>query len=200
MLFNKSPHNHGGPGPERPPALDQVPTASGVPAQSVIDARLTIIGDLLSEGDVQVDGHVCGNVRCSQLVVGKDAVITGAISAEQAVVRGRVTGTVRATLVILQDTAHVESEIGYKLLSVDEGARFEGMARHSPNPRQDKDTVSSLTELRQTMPKPENGKAPGAAAEANAGKQPQPTMAAPGSDRRGRRNAEPEIRGLTANR
>ena len=110
---------------------------------------MTNIGELRTEGDVQIDGHLCGNFNCAQLVVGKDADITGAIVAKEVVVRGKITGTIRATRILLEHTACVESDIVYKLLSIDEGARFEGVARCRPNPLQDDAAVSAMTELQQ---------------------------------------------------
>ena len=110
---------------------------------------MTIIGELWTEGDVRIDGQLCGNFNCGHLIVGRDADIAGAIVAKEVVVRGKITGTIRASRVVLQDTAHVESEIVYKLLSIDEGARFEGVARCRPNPLQDDAAVSAKTELQQ---------------------------------------------------
>src|SRR5262245_36999773 len=102
--------------------------------RSLIDRSANMIGDLWSEGDVQIDGHLCGNINCVQLIVGKDAVITGVIIAQEAVIRGKMTGLIRATRVLLQESARVESEIIYQSLSVDEGASFEGIARPRANP------------------------------------------------------------------
>jgi cytoskeletal protein CcmA (bactofilin family) len=121
----------------------------GTPTQSFIDASLTIVGDLHSDGDVRIDGRICGNVRCAQLIVGRHAAVTGAVIAEQAVVRGRVTGTIRSPMVIIQDTAHVESEITYGLLAIDDGAYFEGAARRRENAMEGEPAPSPLAELQQ---------------------------------------------------
>jgi cytoskeletal protein CcmA (bactofilin family) len=124
---------------------------NGTRSQSFIDGSLTIMGDLHSEGDVQLDGRVCGNVACAQLIVGRDAAVTGSITAEQAIIRGSVTGTIRAGAVILQGTARVESEIAYTVLAVDDGATFEGAARHSDNPRAEAEATSSLADLQRLI-------------------------------------------------
>jgi cytoskeletal protein CcmA (bactofilin family) len=107
---------------------------NGAPTRSVIDAWLTINGNLRSEGEVQVDGQINGDIRCAHLTVGKDATIMGNITAEEVVVRGKVTGTIRANRVILQDTARVDSEIFHKKLAIEEGAIFEGQSRISDEP------------------------------------------------------------------
>src|SRR5437016_5256172 len=100
--------------------------ANGAPTRSVIDAWLTITGNLQSEGEVQVDGQILGDIRCAHLTVGRDALVSGNITAEEVVVRGKVKGVIRANRVILQDSAQVESEIYHKQISIEEGACFEG--------------------------------------------------------------------------
>jgi len=67
------------------------------------------------------------------LIVGKDAVIIGTIIAQEAVIRGKMTGLIRATRLLLQASARVESEIIYQSLPVDEGASFEGISRPRRN-------------------------------------------------------------------
>jgi cytoskeletal protein CcmA (bactofilin family) len=158
--------------------------------QSVIDATLAIVGDLRTEGDLQLDGHICGNVQCAQLIVGPSAGITGVVTAEEAVIRGRVTGTIRANVVILQGTAHVESDIVYGMLAIDEGAKFEGAVRHSSNAVQDNDPASTLADLKRMIQGPCDGKAPRAVDAngrgANSERQSQPNAAIPGADARSR--------------
>jgi cytoskeletal protein CcmA (bactofilin family) len=103
-------------------------------SRSLIDRSANLIGDLWSEGDIQIDGHLCGNINCVQLIIGKEGAVTGAIIAQEAVIRGKMTGLIRATRVLLQASARVECEIIYQSLSVDEGASFEGIARPQANP------------------------------------------------------------------
>ena len=153
---------------------------------------MTIIGELWTEGDVRLDGHLCGNFNCAQLIVGRDADITGAIIAKEVVVRGRITGTIHATRIVLEYTARVDSEIVYKVLSIDEGARFEGVARCRLNPLQDEGAVSAMTELRRI--KRMNGAAEGsknqAASKAGGG-----TVLLPGPETVNRMGASPATSG-----
>jgi cytoskeletal protein CcmA (bactofilin family) len=134
-----------------------------MPAPSRIDASTTVTGQLSSEGDIELDGHVCGSIRCAQLIVGRDAAVTGAITAEEVAVRGRVTGTIRANLVILQSTARIEADIVYCLLAMDEGATFEGLARRRLNPLQDEDGSPALADLQRVLEGPHAGNTPCAA-------------------------------------
>jgi cytoskeletal protein CcmA (bactofilin family) len=115
-------------------------------ARVVLDSSVRLTGDLWSEGDVQLDGHLCGNISCVQLIVSKDAAVTGVIIAHEAVIRGKTTGIIRAIRVLLQETAHVESEIIYRSLSVEEGVSFEGIARPRPNPLEEDFAMSPTPE------------------------------------------------------
>lgn len=135
------------PPPEQPPKHHSNGSASGGRPESYIDPSLNITGDLYSEGDVRLDGHVCGNVRCTRLIVGRGAGVTGAVISEEAIVRGRITGTIHAPIVILQDTAQVESDIVYNMLAIDDGAAFEGAARRAEHPLDEAETRSPLAEL-----------------------------------------------------
>jgi cytoskeletal protein CcmA (bactofilin family) len=156
MLFSRKSERRGNPeretpvAPEEPRGLSEPghqPSPDTTRTPSFIDASLTIVGDLHSEGDVQIDGRVCGNVTCAQLIVGRDAVITGTVKAERAIVRGSITGTIRAPVVILQETARVNSDIAYSQLAIDDGAVFEGAAHRSENPLEEAETASALVEL-----------------------------------------------------
>jgi cytoskeletal protein CcmA (bactofilin family) len=162
MLFNRKTGSETG----RWPAYSFEPDTRAAPrktggarAQSVIDATLAIVGDLQTAGDLQVDGHICGNVECAQLVVGRNAAITGAIRAAEAVIRGRIMGTISANVIILQGTAHVEADVVYGQLAIDEGAEFEGAARRSERPLEEA-ARSAMADLKRMIPAPGGGKAP----------------------------------------
>ena len=147
---------------------------AAAPTQSYIDAALTIVGDLLTEGDVRLDGHVCGNVRCAQLIVGKNAAVTGSVVANEAIIRGRLTGTIRANAVIIQGSAQVESEITYGVLAIDNGSSFEGIARRSDSPLSEPER-RPLADLQQMT---HDATAAGAAPEGEANPMPDPIPAA----------------------
>src|SRR5262249_62138648 len=116
--------------PGRSPQLNR----PRLPSRTLIDGAVQLTGDLWSEGDVQIDGHVCGNINCVQLIISKDAVVTGSVVAHEAVVRGKLTGIIRATRGVLQGTARGGCGILYWVLVVGEGAPVGGGARRVPRP------------------------------------------------------------------
>lgn len=107
---------------------------TAAPTRSVIDPWLIITGSLQSEGEILVEGEIKGDVRCAQLIVGKDATLSGNVIAEEVIIRGKVKGTIRANRVTLQDTAVVESDIYHKSISIEQGACFEGSSKRRDQP------------------------------------------------------------------
>jgi cytoskeletal protein CcmA (bactofilin family) len=154
MIFNKKEETgsqaYAPVRPVSPIATDQSLSAprrqAATPTRALIDACLNIDGNLETEGEVQVDGRINGNIRCAHLTVGRDATIVGDITAEEVVVRGRVTGIIRGNRVILQDGAQVESEIFQNKLTIEEGANFKGMIRDQGEPN-----VAALKEMAADM-------------------------------------------------
>lgn len=108
--------------------------SDNAPIRSVIDPWLRIMGNLEGEGELQIDGHIQGDIRCSQLLVGKAATVDGNITADQVVVRGKVNGVIRGNRVILQEGALVRSEIFIRdnpmeeLVAVAAGTKADAMA------------------------------------------------------------------------
>lgn len=206
MLFNKKfdeePIAAFPPKPRKP--------EGATPTRSVIDPWLRITGNLEGEGELQIDGHIVGDIRCAQLVVGKAATVEGNITAEEVIVRGKVTGVIRSNRVILQDGALVESEIFHRRLTIEEGALFEGTIRMRENPMDELLAVAAemraarLAKGKPVMSRPESANAQPAAA-ASSEQQPEPAnsksdvdlpadhSAANGSDA-GRGRAQPRER------
>lgn len=106
----------------------------GRSAPSIISDDLVVHGNLIATGDIQIDGTVEGDVRSHSLTVGEHATITGAVMADDLVVRGRIVGSIRARRVQLATTCHVEGDILHEALAVETGAFFEGNCRHSDDP------------------------------------------------------------------
>lgn len=106
----------------------------GRSAPSIISDDLVVHGNLIATGDIQIDGTVEGDVRSQSLTVGEHATITGAVMADDIVVRGRIVGSIRARRVQLSTTCHVEGDILHEALAVETGAFFEGNCRHSDDP------------------------------------------------------------------
>src|SRR6516225_920110 len=75
---------------------------------STIGGDLTITGNVTSRGEIQLDGHVRGDIHCVALVLDEDANVEGNVTADDVVIRGRLSGSIRALRVTLQSTSRIE--------------------------------------------------------------------------------------------
>lgn len=102
----------------------------GESAISIIGPGMRVIGDLITDGTLRVEGMIQGTVRAGKAVVlGRNGEISGDIITQDAVIGGRVSGTLIAeSRLELQSTGVIEGEIRTRAehLQVAEGARFSG--------------------------------------------------------------------------
>lgn len=110
-------------------------------ALSVIGTGMRIVGDVESTGVIKIEGVVEGGVRSSrQILLGKTGVIQGDVHAADAVLGGKVVGSVIASeRVEIQNAAIVEGDIYTRSIVVAEGGSINGQVRmgeqlegHSP--------------------------------------------------------------------
>jgi cytoskeletal protein CcmA (bactofilin family) len=121
-------------GMARPP---QPRSGSMDAGKSVISNDLKIIGQglkIISRGTLQVDGEVEGDVGGAEIIIGEEGKVTGIVAAERVIVRGRISGVIRAMTVALQSSARVEGDIHHMSLSIEQGAEFDGRCRRPANP------------------------------------------------------------------
>jgi cytoskeletal protein CcmA (bactofilin family) len=93
---------------------------------SVIGPDVTIKGDVVASADLHVDGIVDGDISCASLVQGETSRISGGIEAKKARLAGRVTGTIKARELVVLRTAHIEGDVQYDALTIEQGAQVEG--------------------------------------------------------------------------
>lgn len=117
--------------------LHPVETANPVAAQSVIGNDLSIEGEAITircKGTLKVLGNIQADLHSREIEVGKEAVIEGAIAAETVDVYGRVSGAIMGKNVVLHAGAEVEGDIHSHLLSIEQGAAFDGRSRRVKDP------------------------------------------------------------------
>lgn len=119
--------------------------AMGVP--SILSTDFTVTGNVASSGEVHLDGTVEGDIDARVLTVGDSALVRGNISAETVRVSGSVTGTIRAKEVILTRTARITGDIHHDILSMEAGARLEGMCRRLASLLETKDSEEAAGRL-----------------------------------------------------
>jgi cytoskeletal protein CcmA (bactofilin family) len=110
-------------------------------SKSLLEAVETLIGEnALFEGNlstdkpVRIDGKFKGNiVKAFGVIIGEKAFIEGDISAQAVEVNGTVKGNIMASEYIeFSTTAKVHGDIKTNILSIAEGAQFEGNSSMLP--------------------------------------------------------------------
>lgn len=99
-------------------------------AISIIGPGMRIVGEVETQGSVRVEGQIQGSLRAGKgVVIGKEGEIIGDVFTQDAVVGGRIQGTITAeSRLELQSTSQIDGEIHTRAqhLQLDEGARFNG--------------------------------------------------------------------------
>jgi len=113
------------------------PRANGpAPAdgRAYLDRGSKISGKISFEGPARIDGEVDGEINAKDsLTLGESAVITAHIRAASVSVAGKVSGDIVATQRIeIRPSAKVSGNIAAPVLSVQEGALFEGHCSMQP--------------------------------------------------------------------
>lgn len=129
----------------KPPSMTAAATApDGVPT-SVIGKDLHIGGEkifIVCESRLQVDGEIVGDLAGREVIIGETASVTGSVAADAVEVLGKVNGSIRGTKVALQPTAKVDGDIVHQLLTIAEGAHFDGRVRRAKDDNEVKPQLS----------------------------------------------------------
>ena len=124
-MFGKSDK---APARERPAAATR--PSAGEAAISIIGPGMQVTGDLVTDGTVRIEGRVDGTIRAGKAVVlGKEGEVIGNIFTQDAVIGGRVSGSLVAeSRLELQSTSVIDGDIRARSehLHLEEGARFNG--------------------------------------------------------------------------
>ncbi len=95
---------------------------------SIIGPGMRVIGDCDTEGTLRIEGHIEGTVRAGKaVVVGKDGSVKGDVITQDAVVGGRIAGTIIAeSRLELQATCVIEGDVRARRIKLEEGGRVNG--------------------------------------------------------------------------
>ena len=109
-------------------------SGNGTPPEtfiSIIGPGMLVIGGCQTDGTIRIEGTVQGAVRAGKaVVVGKDGVIDGDVFTQDAVISGRVHGSLVAeSRLELQATCTIEGEVCARRMQLEEGAVLNGTVR-----------------------------------------------------------------------
>ena len=131
---------------------------------SIIGPGMHVVGDCETEGTLRIEGRVEGTVRAGKaVVVGKDGTVEGDITTQDAVVGGRVDGTITAeSRLELQATCVIDGEVRARRIQLDEGGRVNGNIQVGESGSRSPSKPSSKAEpAKQQSPAPRHAMAGG---------------------------------------
>lgn len=113
---------------------------------SIIGPGMKVVGDCDVDGSIRIEGTVQGNVRAGKsVVVGKDGVVEGDISTQDAVIAGRIRGSLRAeSRLEVQATSRIEGEVMAARIQLEEGAHLNGTVQMGDLSRTPSDPAPSI--------------------------------------------------------
>ena len=98
---------------------------------NIISKGTEINGDIMSQGDMRIEGMVIGALQCkSRVVIGDSGEVKGNITANDAVISGKVIGNVQVTeSLFLKGTAKIYGDLVVGKIIVENGAEFNGTCK-----------------------------------------------------------------------
>jgi cytoskeletal protein CcmA (bactofilin family) len=104
---------------------------------SIIGPGMKVVGDCLTDGTVRVEGIIEGSVKAGKaVVVGKQGVVIGDVQTQDAVISGRVSGTLVAeSRLELQATCQIDGDVRTRRMQLEEGALLNGTVHMSESKR-----------------------------------------------------------------
>src|SRR5688572_13056915 len=113
-------------------------SGNGTPPEtviSIIGPGMNVIGECQTDGTIRIEGRVEGTVRAGKaVVVGRDGVVDGDVITQDAVISGRVSGTLIAeSRLELQATCRIEGEVRARRMQLEEGAMLNGRVQMGEN-------------------------------------------------------------------
>ena len=104
---------------------------------SIIGPGMHVVGECTTDGTLRIEGSVQGSVRAGKaVVVGKDGSVEGDVFTQDAVVSGRIVGTLVAeSRLELQATCRIEGEVSARRMQLEEGAILNGTVHMGENVR-----------------------------------------------------------------
>ena len=130
-------------GQEKPDRRPGTSSAGDSPL-SIVAIGVTITGDIESNGVIKVEGRIHGSIRSArQVLLGRQGEVKGDITAQEAVIGGKVEGSITTSdRIEVQGSATVVGDIHTKSIIVLEGAHINGKVRMDESAGSSTDTPS----------------------------------------------------------
>ena len=93
---------------------------------SNLSENLHIIGTVFSSGKISFNGSIKGTLESKSLYVGENGFIDGKVEADEAVILGRIKGTLKGNKVRLAASSRIEGDTYHQVIAIEDGAIYEG--------------------------------------------------------------------------
>ena len=115
--------------------LDKSENTINSKTSSILGPELEIHGDVKVSGSLLIYGKVFGNIKSSGAVqTANGSVVNGNISAKDVAIGGKVDGDLDVEKkVTLGDTSFLTGNLKASILTIDEGAKFDGVCNMVKN-------------------------------------------------------------------
>ena len=96
---------------------------------SILGPELKIDGNVDSKGDLLIYGQINGCINCKGTInSAKGSIVKGNVFAKNASINGKIEGDLEVEQkVILGKGSHLEGNLQASIITIEEGARFDGM-------------------------------------------------------------------------
>ena len=94
---------------------------------STISENLHITGTLYSKGKISFNGSIKGSLESNSLFV------DGKVEADEAVILGRIKGTLKGNKVRLASSSRIEGDTYHQVIAIEDGAIYEGSIKRIKN-------------------------------------------------------------------
>lgn len=96
--------------------------------ETVIGSQTFVQGTIRTKDSIRIDGKIEGGIiEASEIIIGSTGQIQGDMTAQNVIIAGKITGNITAYETLeIQPHAQIFGDIHCPLLSMDEGAIFEG--------------------------------------------------------------------------
>ncbi len=99
---------------------------NSLPVPTIISTNTTVKGDILSEGILQIDGHVEGDITCTELVIGVKGSVTGSITVQNMQLYGTLRGKALVDNLFVSKTAKLIGDATHNSIAIEPGAYIDG--------------------------------------------------------------------------
>ena len=93
---------------------------------SNVSENLHITGSIFSSGKISFNGSIKGTLESKSLYVGENGFIDGKVEADEAVILGRIKGTLKGNKVRLASSSRIEGDTYHQVIAIEDGAIYEG--------------------------------------------------------------------------